>query len=97
MPETKKGRDIRHAMQKFYGKKRGTSIYYASINKGRLRGTHRKNSRWEKQAARGYKKRGRKAVYTNRYKLSPKHRKAISQGLKRYYSGKKGRHRGSRR
>ncbi len=97
MPMTKKGDSILKSMRRFYGKRRGTEVFYRSINKGRLRGTHRKGSRWEKQAARGYHKRGRKAVYTNRYKLSPKHREAIAKGLRRYHRGKKGKRRGSRR
>ena len=38
MPLTKKGKKIRRSMQKEYGKKKGTSVFYASKNKGRIRG-----------------------------------------------------------
>lgn len=40
MPLTKKGRKIISAMQKEYGKKKGTSVFYASANKGRIKGVH---------------------------------------------------------
>jgi hypothetical protein len=45
MPLTKKGRKIKRAMMKHYGKKKGTRVFYASQNKGRIRGTHRKRRR----------------------------------------------------
>lgn len=38
MPLTKKGSKIKRAMQKTYGKKKGTSVFYASANKGRIKG-----------------------------------------------------------
>ena len=40
MPLTSKGRKIMRAMRKEYGKKRGTSVFYASANKGTIRGVH---------------------------------------------------------
>ena len=42
MPETKKGRKIKRAMRKSYGKERGTRVFYASANKGPIKGVHRK-------------------------------------------------------
>lgn len=42
MPETSKGKKIKKAMQKQYGKKKGTSVFYASANKGTITGVHRK-------------------------------------------------------
>lgn len=42
MPLTSKGREILAAMRKEYGKKRGTSVFYASANKGRIKGVHGK-------------------------------------------------------
>ena len=41
MPLTKKGRKIKGKMVKHYGKKKGTRVFYASQNKGTIRGTHR--------------------------------------------------------
>lgn len=41
MPLTKKGRKIKRAMSRTYGKKKGTRVFYASANKGRIRGVHR--------------------------------------------------------
>lgn len=41
MPLTKKGRKIKRAMSHTYGKKKGTRVFYASANKGRIRGVHR--------------------------------------------------------
>lgn len=42
MPLTKKGKKIKRAMTSEYGKKRGAAIFYASINKGTIKGAHRK-------------------------------------------------------
>ena len=36
MPLTKKGMKIRKAMEKYYGKKKGNAVFYASENKGSL-------------------------------------------------------------
>lgn len=41
MPLTKKGRKIKAAMTEEYGAKKGTSVFYASQNKGTITGTHR--------------------------------------------------------
>ena len=45
MPLTKKGRKIMRTMRKTYGKKKGTSVFYASRNKGRIRGVDRRRKR----------------------------------------------------
>ena len=42
MPLTKKGRKIKRAMTRQYGAKKGERIFYASANKGRVKGVHRK-------------------------------------------------------
>lgn len=45
MPLTAKGRKIKAAMIKQYGKKRGERIFYASERKGRIKGVVRKRRR----------------------------------------------------
>lgn len=40
-PLTKKGNKILAAMIQQYGKKKGTAVFYASINKGKLHGVHK--------------------------------------------------------
>ena len=45
MPLTKKGTKIKRAMMKTYGAKKGTSVFYASQNKGTIKGTHKKRKR----------------------------------------------------
>jgi hypothetical protein len=42
MPLTSKGRKIKRAMTKQYGKKKGTKVFYASENKGTIKGVHGK-------------------------------------------------------
>jgi hypothetical protein len=46
MPLTTKGKKIKRAMQKpkskgGYGKKKGARVFYASQNKGTIKGTHK--------------------------------------------------------
>lgn len=41
MPLTKKGAKIKKAMTKTYGKKKGEEVFYASQNKGTVKGTHK--------------------------------------------------------
>ena len=41
MPLTAKGRKIRAAMEKEYGKQKGEEVFYASQNKGTIKGTHK--------------------------------------------------------
>lgn len=42
MPLTPKGRKIKAAMQAEYGKKRGEQVFYASRNKGTIKGVEQK-------------------------------------------------------
>lgn len=42
MPLTTKGKKIKKAMEKEYGKKKGDRVFYASQNKGVIKGTHKK-------------------------------------------------------
>ena len=42
MPLTKKGRKIKKAMEASYGKKKGSSVFYASQRKKKITGTHKK-------------------------------------------------------
>ena len=41
MPLTKKGKKIKRGMEKKYGKEKGKRVFYASQNKGVIKGTHR--------------------------------------------------------
>lgn len=50
MPLTKKGRKIKSAMQKTYGAKKGKQVFYASENKGSIKGV----SRSRKSRKKGY-------------------------------------------
>ena len=40
-PLTSKGAKIKRKMRKTYGKKKAEKVYYASQNKGTIKGTHR--------------------------------------------------------
>ena len=41
MPLTKKGAKIKRAMTKEYGKKKGKKVFFASANKGTIKGVHK--------------------------------------------------------
>ena len=41
MPLTKKGSKVLRSMKKQYGAKKGTSVFYATINKGKIKGAHK--------------------------------------------------------
>jgi hypothetical protein len=43
MPLTKKGRKIEAAMKAEYGEKKGESVFYASANKGTIKGVEGKS------------------------------------------------------
>ncbi len=43
MPLTKKGQKIKKAMQKEYGAKKGKAVFYASANKGRIKGVEKRS------------------------------------------------------
>jgi hypothetical protein len=45
MPLTAKGSKILRAMRKTYGKKKGTSVFYASANARKIKGVHKKRKR----------------------------------------------------
>ena len=42
MPLTKKGRKVKKAFEEQYGKERGEEIFYATENKGKIKGVTRK-------------------------------------------------------
>ena len=42
MQLTKKGAKTLASMQEHYGAKKGKEVFYASINKGKLKGVHKK-------------------------------------------------------
>lgn len=42
MPLTKKGKNIKKAMEEQYGKEKGKKVFYASENKGRIKGVKKK-------------------------------------------------------
>ena len=42
MPLTSKGRKVKAAMQKQYGKKEGEEVFYATENKGKVKGLTKK-------------------------------------------------------
>jgi hypothetical protein len=45
MPLTKKGKKIKTAMKKEYGAKKGESVFYASANKGTIKGVEKKKKK----------------------------------------------------
>lgn len=48
MPLTKKGKKIKSAMAKTYGAKKGENVFYASINKGKIKGAEKKSAKKKK-------------------------------------------------
>lgn len=50
MPLTKKGTKILSAMRKEYGDKKGKSVFYASINKGKVKGAEKGGGRKKRTA-----------------------------------------------
>lgn len=45
MPLTKKGKKIMHAMEDEYGKEKGEGVFYASKNKGTIKGVEKAKSK----------------------------------------------------
>jgi hypothetical protein len=45
MPKTKKGKKIEKAMEKEYGAKKGKQVFYASENKGTIKGVVKKKKK----------------------------------------------------
>lgn len=49
MPLTKKGKKIMAAMIRLYGKVKGLRVFYASRNKGRIKGVDRRRKKRHKK------------------------------------------------
>jgi hypothetical protein len=45
MPLTSKGKKIMRTMKKEYGAKKGKRVFYASANKGTIKGVHKKRKK----------------------------------------------------
>lgn len=45
MPMTDKGYKIMDAMKETYGPEKGKKVFYASANKGKIKGVHKKKKR----------------------------------------------------
>lgn len=45
MPLTKKGKKIKKAMEKEYGKKKGEKVFYATENKGKIKGVKKRKKK----------------------------------------------------
>lgn len=45
MPMTKKGSKIKKAMMKEYGSEKGEKVFYASANKGTIKGVEKKKKK----------------------------------------------------
>jgi len=45
MPLTEKGKKIMKSMKKQYGKKKGETVFYASKNKGKIKGVDKKKGK----------------------------------------------------
>lgn len=45
MPITKKGKKVLASMKKQYGAKKGKQVFYASANKGKIKGVHGKSKK----------------------------------------------------
>lgn len=52
MPLTAKGKKTLAAMQEQYGKERGKSVFYASINKGKVKGAEKKSGKTKNKPVR---------------------------------------------
>ena len=48
MPLTTKGKKIKKTMAKTYGAKKGKQVFYASINKGTVKGAEKKKGKKKK-------------------------------------------------
>ena len=48
MPMTKKGKKIMKSMKEQYGSKKGEKIFYASANKGAIKGVEKKSKKKKK-------------------------------------------------
>lgn len=52
MPLTKKGKKILRAMKEEYGSEKGKQVFYASQNKGTIKGTHKTRARSSRKGVR---------------------------------------------
>jgi len=50
MPLTKKGKKIMKSMKEEYGSKKGKTVFYASANKGKIKGVEKKSKPKKKRA-----------------------------------------------
>lgn len=55
MPLNSKGEKIKHAMEKEYGHKKGDKVFYASENKGTIKGVTGRLSKKKHELAKKYK------------------------------------------
>ena len=56
MPLTDKGKKIKTAMKKQYGKKKGEKIFYASANKGTITGIEKRKHAYKGGLIKGFPK-----------------------------------------
>ena len=56
MPLTDKGKKIKKAMKKQYGKKKGEKIFYASANKGTITGIEKRKHAYKGGLIKGFPK-----------------------------------------
>jgi hypothetical protein len=49
MPLTKKGAKVKKAMTEEYGPEKGERVFYASVNKGTIKGAHKPRKRKSKR------------------------------------------------
>lgn len=54
MPLNKKGNTIKHAMEKEYGKEKGDKVFYASENKGTIKGVKKHIAKKMKKSQKVY-------------------------------------------
>lgn len=52
MPLTKKGKKIMKSMKEQYGSKRGKEVFYASANKGKIKGVEQKKKKKKSKSKR---------------------------------------------
>lgn len=96
MPLTEKGKKIKRAMKKTYGKKKGEAVFYASEEKGTIKGVKKhdnphpsRRQRLERKVAKGLKRAfpDRPTGLKVPRKLRRKARKAARQQVKRTRRG----------
>lgn len=75
MPLNKKGLKIREKMEEFYGKKRGDSVFYASENKGSIKGVTKKKAKKDPKEAGENEATERESAATERKEGHPVHKK----------------------